>query len=417
MSVLRSSGVVAAVAVLTLAAGCAQEEGDGTGTGTGTGDPQLRIGYVLPETGGIAFLGPGMIGSVKIAVEEINEAGGVNGEDVVLTGGDEGGADGIIASQTVDRLLNTDRVSAVIGAAASGVSLKVIDKITQAGVVQCAPSNTSPTFTDYEDNGFYFRAAPSDALLAPVFGDLVTEEGGQRVAMLGRADDYGQSLIAASAEAVQAAGGETSEPILYDPTTQDFDAEVRAVAAYQPDAMVLIAFDETAAILRNLTEAGYGPQDIRIYGGTGSKKVGLAEQVDPGNPASVQGLRGINPAATSDTGFLDTLREEVPDLAVTQYTGESYDCTMLVALAAQQAGSSDPSAVRDNMVSVSKDGTKCTTFAECKELLEADEDIDYDGVSGPIDLTEVGDPSKATYDEWEFQADGSITTLRSVESG
>lgn len=414
MPAFRRTGVIAAVAVATLAAGCAQDEGGG---GTEAGDPELRIGYVLPETGGIAFLGPGMIGSVKMAVEDINAAGGVNGEDVVLTGGDEGAGDGIIASQTVDRLLNTDRVSAVIGAAASGVTLKVIDKITGAGVTQCAPSNTSPTFTDYEDDGFYFRAAPSDALLAPVFGELVTEEGGTKVALLSRADDYGQSLIAASAEAVKAAGADTSDPILYDPTTQDFDAEIRAVTAYQPDAIILIAFDESAAILRSLIEAGYGPQDIKIYTGTGSKNAGLAEQVDPGNPASVQGLLGINPAATSNSGFLDKLREQVPDLSVTQYTGESYDCTMLVALAAQQAGSSDPAAIRDNMVSVSKDGTKCTTFAECKELLEADEDIDYDGVSGPIDLTQAGDPSKATYDEWEFQADGSIKTLRSVESG
>ncbi len=210
MPVFRRTGVVAAVAVVTLAAGCAQEEGAGTGGGdTGTGESQLRIGYVLPETGGIAFLGPGMIGSVKVAVEEINAAGGVNGEKVALTGGDEGGTYGIIAGQTVDRLLNTDRVSAIIGAAASGVSLKVIDKITQAGVAQCAPSNTSPTFTEYEDDGFYFRAAPSDALLAPVFGDLIAEEGGKRVALVSRADDYGQSLISASAKAVQAAGIET----------------------------------------------------------------------------------------------------------------------------------------------------------------------------------------------------------------
>jgi branched-chain amino acid transport system substrate-binding protein len=405
----RCYGAISTLAACSLlAAGCTQEGGD-----TST----LRIGYVLPETGSIAFLGPGMIGSAQLAVEDINAAGGVNGADVELTGGDEGDSDGTVAGQTVDRLLNSDNVSAIVGAAASGVSLKIIDKITTANVVECAPSNTSPTFTDYDDGGFYFRSAPSDDLLAPVFAELIVQEGGTRVAVVGRADDYGQSLTSATAEQIRDAGAEASEPILYDPTAQDFDAEIRAIAEYNPDAMVLIAFDETSTIMRGLIEAGYGPQDIRIYVGTGSKNADLAEQVEPGNKASVEGLRGVNPAATSNADFLDRLREKVPDLAATQYTGETYDCTTLIALAAEQAGSSAPDMIRDNMVSVSEGGTKCSTFADCKTLLEDDEDIDYDGVSGPIELSDAGDPTKATYDEWEFQADGTIKTLNSVDAG
>lgn len=384
---------------------------------SGTGSDALAVGYVLPETGGIAFLGPGMIGAAKVAVADINAGGGVNGADMKLTGGDEGDGDGAVATQTVDRLLNADNVSAVIGAAASGVSLKIIDKISSAGVVQCAPSNTSPTFTDYDDSGFYFRVAPSDALLAPVFASLIVQEGGNRVAIVGRADDYGQSLTRATADQVVEAGAEALEPILYDPTAQDFDAEVRKVVDYKPDAMVLIAFDETAAIMRRLIEVGYGPQDVNIYVGTGSKQADLAEQVQPGNKASVQGLRGVNPAATSDEGFLDKLRAEVKDLAATQYTGETYDCVTLVALAAEQAGSNDPQDIADNMQSVSEGGTKCSSYADCKKLLDDDQDIDYDGVSGPIELDDTGDPTKATYDEWEFQDDGSIKTLTSVDAG
>lgn len=398
----------ALVACGSLMTACAQTAG---------GSGALSVGYVLPETGGIAFLGPGMIGAAKVAAADINEAGGVNGADLKLTGGDEGDGDGAVATQTVDRLLNTDNVSAVIGAAASGVSLKIVDKITSAGVVQCAPSNTSPTFTDYDDGGFYFRDAPSDALLAPVFADLIVKEGGQRVAVVGRADDYGQGLTEATSAEIVNAGGEASDPILYDPTAQDYDAEVRKIAAYKPDAMVLIAFDETAAIMRRLIEAGYGPQDISIYVGTGSKQEGLAEQVEPGNPAAVQGLRGVNPAATSNEDFLGKLRGEVEDLEATQYTGETYDCVTMVALAAEQAGSNDPQDIADNMQAVSGGGTKCTSFAECKDLLGDDEDIDYDGVSGPIDLDDVGDPTKATYDEWEFQADGTIENLTSVDAG
>ncbi|WP_426247580.1 ABC transporter substrate-binding protein [Nocardioides sp. LHG3406-4] len=408
MASRKLQALSALAACATLLTACSQSGGS---------SDALSVGYVLPETGGIAFLGPGMIGAAKVATADINDAGGVNGADLKLTGGDEGDGDGAVATQTVDRLLNTDNVSAVIGAAASGVSLKIIDKVTSAGVVQCAPSNTSPTFTDYDDGDFYFRDAPSDALLAPVFASLIVKEGGKRVAVVGRADDYGQSLTKAAAEEIVAAGAEASDPILYDPTAQDFDAEVRDIIAYKPDAMVLIAFDETAAIMRRLIEAGYGPQDIKIYVGTGSKQADLAEQVEPGNAASVQGLLGVNPAATSNEDFLEKLRGEVKDLSATQYTGETYDCVTLVALAAEQAGSNDPQDIADNMQSVSAEGTKCSSFAECKDLLDDDEDIDYDGVSGPIELDDAGDPTKATYDEWEFQADGSIKTLTSVDAG
>ncbi|MDQ6526648.1 ABC transporter substrate-binding protein [Nocardioides sp. LHD-245] len=398
------------IAALALSA-CAQSDDAG-----GDSDA-LRIGYVLPETGGIAFLGPGMIGAVKLATAEINDAGGVLGSDVVLTGGDEGEGDGSVATQTVDRLLNTDTVSAVIGAAGSGISLKIIDKIVTAGVVQCAPSNTSPTFTDYDDDGYYFRAAASDELLAPVFAQLIVDDGGKRVAVVGRADDYAQRLGDLTVQEVEKAGADASDPILYDPTAQDFDAEIRKIVSYKPDAMVLIAFDETSTILRGLIEAGYGPQDIPIYVGTGSKKTDLAEQVEPGNKAAVEGLRGVNPAATSQAAFLDKLRGEVPDLSATQFTGEAYDCVTTVALAAQQAESTDPQKIRDNMVSVTEGGTKCTTFADCKKLIDEGEDIDYDGVSGPIDLADNGDPTKATYEQWEFQSDGSIKTLNTVNAG
>ncbi len=420
----RTRNLTAALGIMVGVAACSQPAGGdtsaspsgGAGAAGAAGKSDLRIGYVLPETGGIAFLGPGMIGSVKLAVDDINAAGGVNNMPVKLTGGDEGGADGTIAGQTVDRLLNTDQVAAVIGAGASGVSLKIIDKITGAGVVECAPSNTSPSFTTYKDNGFYFRAAPSDLLLAPVYSKVVTEEGAKRVALLSRADDYGRALVDAVSKEFKKSGTMVSDPVLYDPTTKNFDAEVRKVAAFQPDAIVLVAFDESAAVLRKLIEAKLGPKDVKIYAGTGTKNAALAKQVNPNDGASVQGLRGVNPAATSNADFLSRLKAKVPSLSVTQYTGESYDCATLVALAAQQAKSSDPKSIRDNLVKVSRDGEKCTSFADCKKLLDAGKDIDYDGVSGPIDFTDAGDPSKATYDEWEFQADGSIKVLGSVKT-
>src|SRR5690606_27701122 len=102
---------------------------------TREGDGQLKIGTILPETGSLAFLGPPEFAGVDLAAQEINENGGALGQDVVIDHGDSGDTTTDLANQTVDRLLAAN-VDAIIGAASSGVSATVIDKIVAAGVIQ-----------------------------------------------------------------------------------------------------------------------------------------------------------------------------------------------------------------------------------------------------------------------------------------
>lgn len=384
--------------------------------GAATSDEPLKLGYILPETGGIAFLGPGMIGSVELAVKEMNEAGGVLGHDVELVGADEGDAASGTAQQSAERLISSEQVDAIIGAAASGVSLTIIDRVTGAGVVQCGPSNTSPNFTTYDDDGFYFRAAPSDVLQGPVLAETMIGAGNRRIAFLSRADDYGRALVEAASDAVSEVGGEVVDEVFFDPAATSFDAEVEEIAAADPDAVLLVAFAETAQILQSMIEAGVGPDDIDIYVGSGSRSDDLPKNVDPSDPSVIAGLNGVSPAATSDEEFLSRLREQVPDLDATLFTGQSYDCTTVIALAAQQAGSTDPAAIKDEMVAVTKDGTKCSSFEQCKELLEQGEDIDYDGISGPLEFIEEGEPSVASYDQWQFTEEGKIETVDTIRA-
>src|SRR5690606_25040312 len=113
-------------------------------------DGTLKIGTALPQTGDLAVLGPAMIEAAKLAVEQINEAGGVNGSDVELVIGDSGTNEDI-ANDTADRLIQTETVDAIIGAASSRVTLSIIDKVTGAGIVECSPSNTGSSLTTYED--------------------------------------------------------------------------------------------------------------------------------------------------------------------------------------------------------------------------------------------------------------------------
>ncbi|HAP76709.1 MAG TPA: hypothetical protein DCR14_11555 [Acidimicrobiaceae bacterium] len=246
--------------------------------GTRAGDGELKIGTLLPVTGSLAFLGPPEIAGVKLAVEEVNAAGGVLGKPVVLVEGDSGDTPEF-ANATVDRLL-AENVDAVVGAAASGISLSVIDKITGAGVVQFSPANTSDALTTYEDKGLYFRVAPPDLLQGAAIAKLVADDGNTNVAIIARNDAYGTGLAEVVQNTLEAAGITVTVVKIYEPDAGTFDAEVADIVGSAPDAVVVIGFEESSKILRTMVENGAGPRDINVYGCDGNIGNGLGESYD-----------------------------------------------------------------------------------------------------------------------------------------
>jgi ABC-type branched-subunit amino acid transport system substrate-binding protein len=382
-------------------------EGDGDGAQTdcepGEGDGVLHIGTVLPETGNLAFLGPPEFAAAELAVQDINEAGGVLGADVELSQGDSGDTSTDIASQTVDRHLNAG-VDAFIGAASSGVSFTFIDKVTGACKIQFSPANTSPDFTDYDDNGLYFRTAPSDVLQGRVLADLIVEDGHESATVMALQDPYGEGLLQYTVEPLEEQGVTVDEEFVYDPFAENFQAEVQRVVDADSDALVLIGFDESARILTGLFEAGFTPDNKGIYLVDGNVGNALGEQVS----ASLVGVKGTLPAAEITEDFRARLLEVDPNLEDFSYAPETYDAIVITALAALIAESDDAVAIAQEIVGVTRDGTKCTTFVECRDLIEQGEDIDYDGPSGPQTFSEAGEPTEASFAILQYGEDNRI---------
>jgi ABC-type branched-subunit amino acid transport system substrate-binding protein len=221
----------------------------------------LTIGTLLPETGNLAFLGPPEVAAVQLAINDINAAGGVLGQPVTLVTGDSGDASTDTATQTVDRLLQSG-VNAIVGAASSGVSLTVIDTITQAGVMQISPANTSDQFTEYNDQGLYFRTAPPDLLQARALADLIGADGNNTVGILATNDPYGTGLAENTKNNLIADGlpEDSIETVIYDPQAANYDAEVQQMTEFSPDAIVVIGFEESSRIIQGLNTNGVGPQ-------------------------------------------------------------------------------------------------------------------------------------------------------------
>jgi ABC-type branched-subunit amino acid transport system substrate-binding protein len=397
----RASRVGAALAVAALvltACGGNEEEpptanptDDETSEGSEpTGDGTLTIGNLLPQTGDLAFLGPPEFAGVKLAVEEINAAGGVLGNDVVNIDADSGDGTPDIAGAEVDKLFNQD-VDAIIGAAASGVSVSVIDKITGAGVVHFSPANTAAGFDTYDDNGLYFRTAPSDRLQGQVLANLAAEDGFSNVAIMARQDFYGEGLAEQVQTTLQERGVNVADFVLYSADAQNYTAEVNQIAAAKPDALVLVAFEETTKIIPQLIAKGIGPEDIQIYFVDGN----LADYSD--ETFDLTGVKGTLPVSGNpDPAFNDKLLSIDPKLKDFSYGPQSYDATMIIALAAIAAGDDSGEAIGAQIIEVTRGGTQCSTFEECAGLLEDGEDIDYEGASGPTDMNDTGSPASGT---------------------
>lgn len=371
-------------------------------TCTGESDGVFAVGGILPETGNLAFLGPPEFAAAQLAADEINANGGVLGADVVWTPGDSGD-NGDVANQTVDRLIGD--VDAFLGAASSGVSFTVIDKITGACKIHFSPANTSPDFTTKDPNQLYFRTAPSDVLQGRVLADLIVSEGSGTVALMALQDPYGEGLLRYTQEPLEAAGVTIAESFVYDPKAPSFDAEVEKIVAAGAEAVVVIGFDESAAILTGLFEAGVSPENTSIYLVDGNIGNALGEKF--AEPGILSGIKGTLPAAEISDDFKNRLLEVDPELIDFSYGPETYDAFIIMALAAEAAGTDDPAEVAKRINGITGGGEKCTSFSECKEMIAAGTDIDYDGPSGPQNFSQQGEPTEASFAILSYAADAN----------
>jgi branched-chain amino acid transport system substrate-binding protein len=375
------------------------------------GDGTLVVGTLLPQTGSLAYLGPPMFAGVDLAMKEINEAGGVLGKPVTVIHTDSGDSTTNIASQSTDKLL-AQKADAIIGAASSSVSESVIDKITGAGVVQFSPANTSDAFTTIEDKGLYFRTAPPDKLQGRVLGDLVVADGNDTVGILAMQDSYGTGLADQVVKTITDAGGQVVERVDYDPKAADFSAEVAKLKAKNPKGLVLIGFQETSKVVQELVKQDMPAGKHKWYMVDGNMSNTNFVTMPKGTLA---GVKGTIPGAASPEAFQKRLAAVNQELAEFTYAPESYDAANLIALAAEAARSDAGTDIAAKLGEVSKGGEKCADFASCAELIRAGKDVDYEGVSGPVDFDDAGDPSAATIGVYQYGEKNTFDAGKALE--
>lgn len=379
----------------------------------------LQIATILPLTGNLAYLNPAAVAGSGLAVEDINAAGGVLDQDVIVDPVTDsgGGADMSVSTASAAEILGSD-AQVVIGAESSGVTLNFVDSIVSDCRVQISPANTSTALSGY--SSYYFRTAPPDSVQGPALANIILGDGNQKIAFLVFNDPYGTglrdeiqtTLEDAGAEVVYGGTGEGSE---FPPGQETFSSEVTAALATQPDAIVVLAFDETTKILPELAAQGWDLSKVYMSDGNTTSTYDLP-------PGTLLNAKGTIPGSFPDDQFRPRLvdyyqKNENGKLVDFSYAAESYDSVVLAALAAQAGGGTDGPTIQANMAAVSgaDGGEECKDYAACLALLKENKAIHYVGKSAIGPLNDKNEPSTAFISLYQFDNANFPQWVSSVE--
>lgn len=376
------------------------------------GDGVLTIGTLLPTTGSTAFLAKAQDAGVELAVREINEAGGVNGKRVVVYHTDSGDASTTKAEESFDALV-AKSVDVVIGPSSSVLAERLLPKVMSAGVAMISPSATSPTLSGLNDNGLLFRTIPSRVLEGAALAEIFGAES--EVAVIYFEDDDSTAVRDQLEAELEAVGAKLVASEGFTSTSNDADKIAAALTQARPDKVVLISpfseMDKNKAIILALSKANLAGDKLWL---TSQNLADYSQALPEG---TLKDVNGILEGATPDADFQKRIKSADPTVTNFRYAAEAYDATILAALAAIVADNDSGEAVARALQDVSSSGIKCMSFGECLDVLKTRTNIDYDGISGPLDFDNAGDPHPATYGIYRYAATNKFTFVSAVTAG
>jgi branched-chain amino acid transport system substrate-binding protein len=376
---------------------------------TGKGDGTLTIGQLSPQTGSLSTIAPSLTTPVTTAIDEINAAGGVFGQPVSYSVANDGNEPDI-ALGSLEMLLESGKVDAVMGPASSGTMLGMLDDTRAAHVLMCSGSNTSSDLSTANSGGYYFRTAPSDRLQGPALAKLVLDDHHKRIAILDRNNPENRVALGEGLRnTITHGGAKIVADVAFDPDATSFDSYVEKVAAKKPDAVVVLGDETDNDVVKTMIDKGLGPQRVPIYVPDAMRTNSFASTVDPSNPGAVAGIKGTSPAA-APAGVHSRFPDTFAATGVASiFSAYYYDCTILTALAAEKAKSDDPAKIKDVFAANTRGKNKCNSYAECKALLDQGKTIEYQGASAVFPhMNKFGkfEPNAGAYEIWSFDDAG-----------
>lgn len=369
---------------------------------------EVKVGVFLGFTGPIESTVANMAPGAELAIKEVNDSGKLlGGATVTAVRGDTTCIDSAVATATAERLITADGVSAIVGGDCSGVTTAALQNVAVPnGIVMISPSATSPALSTVEDNGLFFRTAPSDARQGVIVAEILKEKGVSSIAITYTNNDYGKGLADAIDTNFKSMGGNVTINAPHEDGKGDYTAEVGALAAAGGEVLVVAGYVDQGG--RGIVQASVdtGAFDT-FYFPDGMVSPALAEN----HGSDIDGSYGANPGTDSPGAATYADMASSAGFEAGPFSAESYDAAALILLAMQAAGSSDSSALKMKVMDVANaPGEKIFPgeLAKALDIIASGGDVDYVGASA-VELIGSGE-SAGNYRQVEF-AGGKIKVV------
>jgi branched-chain amino acid transport system substrate-binding protein len=371
---------------------------------------EVKLGVFFGFTGPLESITPNMARGAELAIREVNNARGIlNGSRVTAVRADSTCVDAAAATAAATRLVTVERVSAIVGGDCSGVTGAVLQNVARPnGIVMISPSATSPALTTAQDDGLFFRTAPSDARQGEIMTDVIRARGINSVAITFTNNDYGKGLANSFANAFRAAGGRVTIMAAHEDNKADYSAEVGALAAAGGSALVVAGYVDKGGrgIIRSAVDSGAFKTFVLPDGMVGESLIGAIG-------APLNGSFGQIPGTDSPGGVrFNELAKAAGFDGTSSYAAQAYDAAALIMLSMEAAKSSRSADFKGKVMEVANaPGEKIFPgeLAKGLEILRRGGQIDYVGATA-VELVGPGE-SGGSYREIEIK-DGKITTVR-----
>lgn len=322
---------------------CVQKGGDGNGT-TSSGDT-IKVGVYVDLTGQTSSFGQSTKNGIELAVDEINAAGGVNGKKIQLVVEDDQGRTEQ-AKTVVEKLINQDKVVAVLGEVASSNTLAAAPVAQAAKIPMITPSSTNPKVTQVGD--FIFRVCFLDDFQGSSIAKFAAKNlNGKTAAILGDVNsDYSKGLTEFFEKEFTALGGKVVAKEAYTQTDPDFKGQLTKIRNLNPDVVYVPGYyGQVGIIVKQARELGmtmpflggdgWDSPELWNLGGAALKNSFITNHYSADDP---------NPVIQN---FVKNYKAKYNNVAPDSLAALAYDSARVLADALKRAGGTDNTKLRD----------------------------------------------------------------------
>lgn len=410
-------GGIALLSVTALLAACA----GGSPQTSSTNNPKplkLTIGGIHALTGDLGSNGPPMNRGIQLAVKVMNDNANQvdNGTTVKLETADtQSTAEGAVSAA---RKVVGAGASCLMGPITTPESIAVLNAVTKVRKMAMIPEASAVKLRSVDDAHTIFRIIPPDSLQGKALAEVVNAQlggaQGKKVAFAFQNSSYGIGLQESFTKAWEALGGSVTVTVGYAAAQPTYESEAQKLTATDMDAIVVADFPETFGKLADalLRTGKYHPDRLFV-----SDALAVSPIPQAISPAALEGARGTQGGAVTDTPqakAFDKLAKTGGERG--PFDAQVFDGAMLCYLAAVGANSTDPGKISAELPKVANSPGKAFTYLDLPaavKALRAGQDIDYDGVSGPIELGPNGDTTTALYEQFRF-IKGKLTAEKTI---